>query len=102
MKIEAGRLLVESVPRGTPAYDAGVHPGDELLAIDDFRVLPEELAARLAAYRPGRGVVLLLSRRGDVKRLHATLGAEPPDRWTLEVRPDATPRQRAHLTKWLR
>jgi predicted metalloprotease with PDZ domain len=101
-KIDAGRLLVENVPRGTPAYAAGVNPGDELLAIDDFRVLPEELAARLAAYRPGRGVVLLVSRREELKRLEVTLGAEPPDRWTLQIRPDATPLQRAHLMKWLR
>ncbi len=101
-KIEAGRLMVENVSRGTPAYAAGVNAGDELLAIDDFRVLPEELAARLAAYRPGRAVVLLVSRRDELKRLDVTLGAEPPDRWTLQVRPDATPLQRAHLMKWLR
>jgi predicted metalloprotease with PDZ domain len=101
-KIDAGRLIVESVPRSTPAYAAGVNAGDELLAIDDFRVLPEELAARLAAYRPGRRVVLLVSRREELERLDVTLGAEPPDRWTLQVRPDATPLQRAHLMKWLR
>jgi predicted metalloprotease with PDZ domain len=101
-KIDAGRLLVENVPRGTPAYDAGVNPGDEILAIDDFRVLPAELATRLEAYRPGRKVVLLVSRREELKRLDVTLGAEPPDRWTLEVRPDVTPRQRAHLMSWLR
>src|SRR5207249_2876180 len=28
-KIDAGRILIENVPRGTPAYDAGVNPGDE-------------------------------------------------------------------------
>src|SRR4029079_16855009 len=34
-KIDGGRLIVENVPRGTPAYDAGVNAGDEILAIDD-------------------------------------------------------------------
>jgi predicted metalloprotease with PDZ domain len=101
-KIDAGRLLVENVPRGTPAYAAGVNPADEVLAIDDFRVLPDGLDARLAAYRPGRKVVLLVSRLEQLKKLDVTLGAEPPDRWTLQVRPDATPQQRAHLTKWFR
>jgi predicted metalloprotease with PDZ domain len=100
-KIEAGRLLVENVPRGTPAHGAGVNPGDEILAIDDFRVLPEELTTRLAAYRPGRKIVLLVSRRDELKRLDVTLGEEPPDRWTLRVRPDLTPQQRARLMKWL-
>jgi predicted metalloprotease with PDZ domain len=100
-KIEAGRLIVENLPRGTPAHAAGVNAGDEILAIDDFRVLPEDLAARLAAYRPGRKVVLLVSRRDELKRLDLTLGEEPPDRWTLRVRPDITPQQRARLGKWM-
>jgi predicted metalloprotease with PDZ domain len=100
-KIEERRLLVENVPRDTPAYAAGVNPGDEILAIDDFRVLPEDLDARLAAYRPGRRVVLLVSRRDELKRLDVTLGDAPPDKWTLQARPDLTPQQRARLTRWL-
>ena len=100
-KIDERRLLVDNVPRGTPAQAAGVNPGDEILAIDDFRVLPEDLDARLAAYRPGRRVMLLVSRRDELKRLEVTLGEAPPDRWTLQVRPDLTPQQRAHLTSWL-
>jgi predicted metalloprotease with PDZ domain len=100
-KIEERRLLVEHVPRGTPAYAAGVNPGDEILAIDDFRVLPEELDARLAAYRSGRKVVLLVSRGDRLQRLDVTLGAAPADAWTLQTRPDLTPSQRAHLASWL-
>ena len=80
-------MLVENVPRGTPAYAGGVNAGDEILAIDDFRVLPDDLDARLAAYRPGRKVVLLVSRRDELKRLDVTLGAVPADRWTLQARP---------------
>lgn len=101
-KTDTGRLIVENVPRGTPAYAGGVNPGDEILAIDEFRVRPAGLDARLAAYRPGRKVVVLVSRRDELKRLEVTLGAEPPDRWTLQVRPDATPQQRARLAAWLR
>ena len=65
-------------------------------------MLPDGLDARLAAYRPGRKVVLLVSRLEELTRLDVTLGAEPPDRWTLRVRPDATTQQRAHLMTWLR
>jgi predicted metalloprotease with PDZ domain len=100
-KVEERRLLVDNVPRGTPAHAAGVNPGDEILAIDDFRVLPDDLDTRLATYRPGRKVVLLVSRRDELKRLEVTLGEAPPDRWTLQARPDLTPQQRARLTSWL-
>jgi predicted metalloprotease with PDZ domain len=100
-KLDAGRLMVENVPRGTPAAAAGVNPGDEILAIDDFRVLPATLDTQLAAYRPGRKVVLLVSRRDELKRLDVTLGEEPPDRWSLQRRVDATPEQQARLRNWI-
>jgi predicted metalloprotease with PDZ domain len=104
MKVDGGRLLFDNVPRGTPAHDAGVNPGDELLGIDDFRIPPtiDDLDKRLAAYRPGRKVTLLVTHLEQVKRLPATLGAAPPDEWMLEPRPDVTPVQRAHTHSWIR
>jgi len=101
-RVEGGRLMVENVLRGMPAFDAGVNPGDEILAIDGFRVLPDNLSQRLQSYPPGKKVTLLVARREELKRLDVTLGVEPPDRWTLSVKPNATPEQRAHLAAWLR
>jgi predicted metalloprotease with PDZ domain len=101
-RIEAGRLLVENVPRGTPAFDAGLNPGDEILAIDDFRVLPEKLDERLQAYRPGQKATLLVARREELKRLPIALGAEPANAWVLVQRRNPTPEQRAHVQSWLR
>ena len=43
-----------------------------------------------------------LARREELKRLNVTLGMEPSDRWTLSVRPNASPAQQAHLAAWLR
>jgi predicted metalloprotease with PDZ domain len=101
-RIEGGRLMVEHVLRDTPAFDAGVNPGDEILAIDDFRVLPDKLNERLQSYSPGRRITLLVARREELKRLEVTLGVEPTDKWTLSVKPNATPEQRARLAAWLR
>jgi predicted metalloprotease with PDZ domain len=101
-KIDNGRLLVENVPRGTPAYDAGVNPGDEIIAIDDYRVLPDGLDKRLQMYRPGQKVTVTVTRLEELKRLSVTLGSQPEDRWTLEVHATATPEQRTHFTSWLR
>lgn len=101
-KIEAGRLLVDNVPRGTPAFDAGLNPGDEILAIDDFRVLPEKLDERLQAYRAGQNATLLVARREELKRLAIVIGAEPANAWLLTPRRNQTPAQRAHFEHWLR
>jgi predicted metalloprotease with PDZ domain len=99
--VDAGRLLVANVPRGTPAFESGVNPEDEIIAIDDFRVAADQLDKRLESYKPGDKVTLLVARREELKRLPVTLGAEPADRWNLVVRPDAAPEQRAHLAQWL-
>ncbi|HEY2289749.1 MAG TPA: PDZ domain-containing protein [Thermoanaerobaculia bacterium] len=96
-----GRITVTAVKRGTPAYDAGVNVGDEILAIDDFRVPPDGLEGRLKVYRPGGKATLLVARRERLTRLPVTFGEKPKDRWKLEARPDATPEQKAHLAAWL-
>jgi hypothetical protein len=74
---------------------------DEILAIDDYRVLPQPWDTRLAYYRPGEHVTVLVARRDRLQRLAVTFGVEPPKSWQLEVYPDATAEQRARLAAWL-
>jgi predicted metalloprotease with PDZ domain len=100
-KIDNGRLLVTQIPRHTPAWQAGINVDDELLAIDDYRVRPEQWGTRLEQYCPGEQVSLLVARRERLLRLSTTFAAEPPKSWKLEVHPEATPRQQARFTAWL-
>jgi len=92
-----GRLIVSSVRRGTPALDAGLNVDDEILAIDDVRVRAEGLATRLAQYRPGDKVSLLVARRDRLMTLNVTLGADPGRPWRLEPAPNATDEQKARF-----
>ena len=98
---DAGRLVVTSVRRGTPALDAGLNVDDEILAIDDVRVRADALPARLEQYRPGDRVTLLVARRDKLVRLEVTLGAEPGRAWRIEPAPNATEAQKQHVTAWL-
>jgi predicted metalloprotease with PDZ domain len=100
-EVQGGRLVVTGVKRETPAYEAGVNVGDEILAIDDDRVPPEGLETRLKYYRPGEKASLLVARRERLTRLPVTFGAKPRPRWTLEILPQATDEQKAHLSAWL-
>ena len=93
--------MVVEVRRGTPAFDAGISVDDELLAIDDFRVPPDRLAERLAFYRPGDSVSVLVARRDRLLRLEAVLGEDPGEGWRLAVDPRASDEQRARLAAWL-
>jgi predicted metalloprotease with PDZ domain len=84
-KVEDGRLIVERIPRGTPAYEAGMDTGDEIVAFGDFRVHPADWDRQLANYLAGDSLPLLLARRGRLVRLTLKLGVEPAGAWTLEV-----------------
>jgi len=84
-KVEEGRLIVTRIPRGTPAYEAGLDTGDEIAGFADFRVRPADWDRQLANYRPGDRLPLLLARRGRLIRVTVTLGREPALAWTLEA-----------------
>ncbi len=99
-RIDNGRLLVRTVPRNAPGYASGLSVDDEIIAIDDFRVRPDQLTQRLENYRPGDKVSILVARRDRLARIPLTLGEEPK-KWQLEIRPDATEAQKQNLEKWL-
>ncbi|HYO14978.1 MAG TPA: PDZ domain-containing protein, partial [Thermoanaerobaculia bacterium] len=100
-EVQDGRLVVTILRRGTPAYEAGLNVGDEILAVGEFRVPPSGWEERLKAYRPGEKVSLLIARRERLMRLSVTFGEKPRPRWKLETAPDATPEQQARLAAWL-
>jgi predicted metalloprotease with PDZ domain len=94
---QSGRHLVSQVRRGTPAHDAGVNVGDELLAVGEFRVPPDGLRERLKHYRAGDRETLLVARRERLTRLPVVFGAAPGARFRLDVDPASTAAQRRNL-----
>ncbi|HEV7784449.1 MAG TPA: PDZ domain-containing protein, partial [Thermoanaerobaculia bacterium] len=80
-EVQNGRLTVTVVKRETPAYEAGLNVGDEILAIGDYRVPPDGLDARLKNYRPGEKATLLVARRDRLTRLPVTFGEKIKGRW---------------------
>jgi predicted metalloprotease with PDZ domain len=99
-RVDAGRLVVSQVRRGTPAFDAGLNVDDEILAIDDLRVRPEGIVARLEQYKPGEKLSLLVARRDKIIRVEATLGVEPGRAWRVEPLPNASDAQKQRLAAW--
>ncbi|HUJ57222.1 MAG TPA: PDZ domain-containing protein [Kofleriaceae bacterium] len=79
-----GGVKVTGVFDGSPAHAAGVSPGDELVAVDGFRVTSDaDLRALFGARTPGDEVRLSAFRRHRLIELHAALAAAPPTRWEI-------------------
>lgn len=96
-----GGVTVGSVSRGSPAYEAGVHPGDELLAVDSLRVDGARWAETWSAVaRVDKPVELLLARRGIVLRLTA-IPQPSPGTVAIEIDDAATPEAKQLLAGWL-
>jgi len=100
-KVDGGRLVVTKIPRSTPAWIAGINVDDEILALDDYRVKPDQFSKRLENYLPGREVSVLVARREKLQRINVTLGEEPGKQWQLEQQPEASAKQRENFRVWL-
>ena len=66
-----GRLIVRETPRGYPAAQAGLAPGDEVLLIDgrDVRGMSPEAIHLALEGDIGSTVQLTVLRRGKVERM---------------------------------
>lgn len=95
------KLTVNSVMRGTAAYQYGLNATDEILAFDNYRVT-DDLNRFVATKKPGDAVNLLISRAGIVQNLKITLGKNPNASYGFEKLPQVSSQQDALLRKWLR
>ena len=100
-RADNGRLLVTEVRRGTPGFDAGFNVGDEIVAVDDYRVRANGWASRLDLYRAGEEASVLVARRERLLRLDVTFGARPEPRWELGPRSVQTAAQNYRVDAWL-
>jgi putative serine protease PepD len=74
-----GASIVEVHP-GTPAEDAGLQPGDRVVAADGQPIdSPEELTGLIGSKQPGDEVELELVRDGETETITVTLGERPAE-----------------------
>lgn len=73
-------ILVTNVSPGSPAAEAGLRPGDRVVAVNHLDT-PRELAAlpELLRLRAGDAVVIVVERDGDRKRFRLLAAPRPTD-----------------------
>ncbi|MBZ0264558.1 PDZ domain-containing protein [bacterium] len=72
-----GRIFMKTVRTGTPAGKAGLSNGDELIAIDDYRVLPGKYQEFLSRMEIGEKVQFMINRDRKIYEYEVTFAADP-------------------------
>jgi predicted metalloprotease with PDZ domain len=100
-EVAGGRAQLATVLSAGPAEQAGLAPGDELIALDGLRVDARTLRDRLAARQPGERARIHVLRRDELIDLWVTLGARPPERFAVKPAASAGDPARALYQAWL-
>lgn len=101
VKSEKGVTLVKFVEAGSPAQQAGIDPGDELLATDGFRVSAEQLSDRLKDYKPGKTVQMTVFHRDELQTYKVTLADSRPSRYQVQAVESPSKTQAENFAGWL-
>lgn len=101
VKSENGRELIKTVIIDSPAQQAGVDAGDELLAIDGIRVTADQLNERLQDYQPYDTLELTVFHQDELRTLSVTLTEPQPNRYQLLPVNQPTQAQQDLFAGWL-
>jgi predicted metalloprotease with PDZ domain len=101
VKSEHSQELIKFVEADSPAAVAGVDAGDQLLAIDGFRVTADQLSDRLKDYHTGDTIQVSVFHEDQLCTLPVTLGAPRPSRYQIVSVENPSKAQKQNFTGWL-
>ncbi len=92
---------VKFVEIDSPAQQAGIDAGDELLAIAGFRITADTFSDRIKDYQPGDRVPMTIFHSDELITCDVTLTEPRPNRYQLVPVPNPSPEQRQRFEGWL-
>lgn len=101
VKSEHGREIIKLVASNSPAQLAGVDAGDELLAIDGFKVTADKLTDRLKSYQVGQQLELTIFHGDRLITTPVILAPSQPDRYQLHQIEHPTDLQQQLFRTWV-
>lgn len=101
VKSEHGREVIKSVISNSPARLAGIDPGNELLAIDGFKITADKLNDRLKMYPIGQQINLTIFQADRLITVSVTLAAPQPQQYHLRSLEHISELQRQLFKAWV-
>jgi predicted metalloprotease with PDZ domain len=101
VKNEHGKEIIKSVASDSPAQLAGVDAGNELLAIDGFKVTSDKLNDRLKLYQPGQQINLTIFHADRLMTLPITLGVPRSQQYHVQPLEHTSDLQRQQFKSWV-
>lgn len=98
---EGGRERIRFVEMGSPAQQAGLDIGDELLAINGLRVTAEQWSDRLNDFAPGDTIQVTVFHTDELQTCAVTLEEPRPKAYRITPVEHPTAAQRELLQGWL-
>jgi len=97
-----GTLTIGSVRNDSPAEDAGLQEGDEIISLGRKNVSRENWLVALARYKQGDRIPIVVKR--DRRTIQTAIVLHEPERfeYKIEERKDVTPTQKALRAAWLK
>ena len=97
-----GRLVVVGTSAGSPAEQAGLAAGDQVVEVDGAPATPRAINDAVSARKPGDTTTLKISRNNTGLELRVTLSSNRKQTFTIRPVTSPTALQKAILDDWLR
>jgi predicted metalloprotease with PDZ domain len=98
---KGSKLLVKQVVAGHSGAQAGLLPGDELIAVDGNRVTAASYRSVLTGLLAGEVVEVVLSRHGRLLTVSAELQVDIPGKYAISPNEKPSAGQESRMEQWL-
>ncbi len=95
-----GSTRITRIVAGSPAYLSGLDLGDELLAMNGYRVRASSFADRIGEMKPGDKVTLTVFQNDRLRTVPLTLGKAPQSDYKVAPIKTPTELQKAIFQSW--
>jgi len=93
--------MIENVRNGSPAEEAGISAGDEIISLAGREVTKDWLKS-MARYKPGDSIPITVKRDRRTIKTNMVLKEVERFDYQIEEKPDATTEQKAMRNAWLK